>query len=366
MHILQIANDYLGSRIYKLLIAAEEAQGITETVFVPMRNGTPADQPRERVHVVPCFDNLDRLLFYRKQNKMLRWMEENLDMKRFDAIHAHTVFSGGYAAWQLHQRYGLPYIVAVRDTDVNVFFKYMVHLRKVGVQIMRDAAQVIFLSPAYEKRVLDQITPEQYRQEIREKSRVIPNGIAQLFLEQNAQPRTHCGDPLRLIYIGRINGRKNLELTIQAAEILRGRGMDVTLTAVGAIEDEKYRKLMAGKDFVTHYDGCAQEAVIAHMAEADIFVMPSHTETFGLVYAEAMSQGLPVLYTAGQGFDGHFPDGEVGFAVSDKDPELLAAKICQVREDYERLSANCVLRTARFDWNTIAAEYCGIYQDIVK
>lgn len=40
--------------------------------------------------------------------------------------------------------------------------------------------------------------------------------------------------------------------------------------------------------------------------------MPSHKETFGLVYAEAMSQGLPIIYTKNQGFDGQFPDGYVG------------------------------------------------------
>jgi len=43
--------------------------------------------------------------------------------------------------------------------------------------------------------------------------------------------------------------------------------------------------------------------------------MPSITETFGLVYAEALSQGLPVLYTRGQGFDRQFEEGEVGYAV---------------------------------------------------
>ena len=40
------------------------------------------------------------------------------------------------------------------------------------------------------------------------------------------------------------------------------------------------------------------------------FCLPSHAETFGLVYVEAMSQGLPIIYE-GQGFDKQFQDGEV-------------------------------------------------------
>lgn len=366
MHILQIANDYLGSRLYTLLFAALEKKGHTHTVFVPMKYGTDASQPKERVHVVPCFNDLDRVLFYRKQNTMLRWMEGNLNFKDFDLIHAHTVFSGGYAALQLHKRYGIPYIVAVRDTDVNVFFKYMVHLRKVGVEIMANAAQVIFLSPAYQKKVLERCIPDSYRQVIAQKSRVIPNGINALFLEQAVSPRTAIHDPLRLIYVGLLNSRKNPELTIEAVKRLRSQGKNVTLTVVGAIKEEKYRKLLESADFVTYHDRCPQEQVIAHLQEADMFVMPSHTETFGLVYAEAMSQGLPVLYTAGQGFDGHFPEGEVGFSVSDTDAGDLAEKILKVTAHYEILSKNAIARARRFDWDTIAQEYHELYREICR
>lgn len=362
MQVLQIANDYLGSRIYKLLFSVLKERGMDQTVFVPVQYGAKVDEQPEKVYVVPCFNNADRILFFTKQKRMLRWVEENLNVRGFDVTHAHTVFSGGYLAWQLHKRYGIPYIVAVRDTDVNIFFKYMVHLRHIGVQILTDAQQVIFLSPEYEKNVLSNCIPAKYRQKVQKKSRVIPNGIAKLFFDHRAEPRHCCSEPIRLIHVGLINSRKNLELTIQAAENLRAKGQNVTVTAVGRICDEKYRKLIADKDFVTHYDGCSQDEVIGHMRAADIFVMPSHRETFGLVYAEAMSQGLPVLYTRNQGFDGQFPDGTVGYAVSDTDAQDAADKICMVKARYEVLSANAVALVDKFRWDTIADEYVAIYQ----
>ena len=43
--------------------------------------------------------------------------------------------------------------------------------------------------------------------------------------------------------------------------------------------------------------------------------MPSRYETFGLVYGEAMSQGLPIIYSKGQGVDGYFKEGTVGYGV---------------------------------------------------
>lgn len=361
MRILQIANGYVENKLYSLLFAALEKQGAEQTVFVPVNVKKPASA-EQNVHIVPCFDQLDRALFFRKQKKILRWLEGNLDIRSFDCIHAHTVFSGGYAAYQLHQKYGIPYIVAVRNTDVNLFFKYMVHLRKTGVEILKNAEKVIFLSPSYQEKVLSDCVPLKDLEAIAGKSMVIPNGIAQLFFDQNAAPR-QLGTNLRLAYVGDINANKNVELTIQAAEILRSQGRDVTLTAIGSIKDEKYREIL-NQDWITHHDRCPQSEVIEYLKEADIFVMPSHRETFGLVYAEAMSQGLPVLYTAGQGFDGHFPEGAVGYSVSDTDAAFLAEKILKIAENYETLSKNAIQNARRFDWNAIAAVYQSIYQEI--
>ena len=366
MRILQIANGYLKNKLYGHLFSNLEQLGVEETVFVPVRRGENIPEHPENVHIIPCFGQLDRVLFYKKQKQMISWLETNTEISSFDVIHAHTVFSGGYAAMQLHKRYGIPYIVAVRNTDVNTFFKYMVHLRSLGVEIMRNAEKVVFLSPAYQQTVLNKWVPARYRQEILEKSQVIPNGIAPLFLKNQPKSKQKPEKAVRLVYVGDINTNKNLDLTVKAAERLRREDLDVTITAVGSIKEEKYRKLIEETPFLTHHSRCGQEEVIQHLRDADIFVMPSHTETFGLVYAEAMSQGLPVLYTAGQGFDGHFPNGTVGYAVSDLDAQELAEKIRAVIERFETLSAACVIGARRFDWKQIAGIYADIYRELTE
>lgn len=364
MHVLQIANAYIRNKLYTLLFDALDKNQVQQTVFVPVGMREPIPEAPDNVHIVKCFRQIDRLLFYSKQKHMLQWMEENLDMKSFDVIHAHTVFSGGYAAMQLSKRYGIPYVVAVRSTDVNEFFRYMVHLRHVGVEVLKNASKIIFLSPSYARDVLERYVPENCREEIRRKSCVIPNGIDRLFLENKAQPRTMDPQRIRLVYTGDFTSIKNPELTIQAARILRSQGRDVTMTAIGRIKEKKYERILQDAEFVTHHGFCSQQQLMEYWKQSDIFVMPSHTETFGLVYAEAMSQGLPVLYTAGQGFDGHFPDGTVGYAVSDTDAELLAQKILAVIERYEEFSRNGIALVDRFDWREIAKQYAQIYQEI--
>ena len=61
--------------------------------------------------------------------------------------------------------------------------------------------------------------------------------------------------------------------------------------------------------------------------------MPSYTESFGLVYAEAMSQKLPVIYSKGQGFDGQFEEGLVGYHVSPYDVKDIANGILKALEN---------------------------------
>lgn len=366
MRVLQIANGYLGADLYQKLFAAEEKLGVQNIVYIPIATNTEVKRKlTEDVTLSRCFTQWDRPLFFRKQAKIRKDVESRFNLAEVDLVHAHTVFSGGYTAYKLHQKYGIPYLVAVRNTDLNTFFRYMVHLRSTGIQILRGAEKIIFLSPAYREALIDRYIPERYREEIRQKSEVIPNGISELFLGNKHKNPPPAEKTARLIYVGDIDKNKNLELTARAAELLREEGMNVTLTAVGRIRNDSYLELLDHQDGIIHYERCPQEEVIQHLNQADIFVMPSHTETFGLVYAEAMSQGLPVLYTRGQGFDGHFPDGTVGYAVSDQDPAELAEKIKLVLKNYEQISANCERCVDRFNWHSIAQGYLQMYQNML-
>ena len=97
MRVLQFANGYLKNGLYKLLFAELEKNGTEESVFVPVKNGDSVPEAPSNVDIIPCFGTIDRALFYRKQKKMMAWLEKNYDISSYDIVHAHTVFSGGYA-----------------------------------------------------------------------------------------------------------------------------------------------------------------------------------------------------------------------------------------------------------------------------
>ena len=93
--------------------------------------------------------------------------------------------------------------------------------------------------------------------------------------------------------------------------------------------------------------------------------MPSFTESFGLVYAEAMSQGVPVVYSKGQGFDNQFPEGTVGFHVDANDPESVAEGIEKVIDSFDAIRERTVISAGKFNWDDISKRYVEIYQKII-
>ncbi len=92
--------------------------------------------------------------------------------------------------------------------------------------------------------------------------------------------------------------------------------------------------------------------------------MPSIHESFGLVYVEALSQGLPVIYSKDQGFDGQFPDGEVGYSVDPLNPEDLAEKIKKIKTNYDSLITTLPNKIDQFSWERISTEYAKVYRSI--
>ena len=90
--------------------------------------------------------------------------------------------------------------------------------------------------------------------------------------------------------------------------------------------------------------------------------MLSKKETFGLVYLEAMSQGLPLIYSTGTGIDGLFTEGEVGFAIDPDSPGDIYSAIQRIISDYQAMSKRCIKESMGFSWENISNKYFEIYK----
>ncbi|RLD43528.1 MAG: hypothetical protein DRI86_09800, partial [Bacteroidetes bacterium] len=109
-----------------------------------------------------------------------------------------------------------------------------------------------------------------------------------------------------------------------------------------------------------------KQGMLEEYKKADIFVMASYTESFGLVYAEAISQGLPVIYTKGEGFDNHFEDGNIGFSVNPHSPEDIARGISSIIDNYNDIQKYSETAIANFNWDKISKDYFEVYSNIKR
>src|SRR5690606_26806778 len=113
-----------------------------------------------------------------------------------------------------------------------------------------------------------------------------------------------------ILYIGKFNTGKNVERLIEAFLELRKHKPDIYLKLVGGKggRHNKVLKLIGKHSESIEYLGVVKEQgkLLNIYRNCHLFAMPSKYETFGLVYIEALTQGLPIVYTKGEGLYGYY------------------------------------------------------------
>lgn len=340
--------------------------GVDLTVYGPLSYSSNYDGDEEYLIKTKCFYKMDRLFFYHKYNKVYKALLNNINTKEYDLLHAHSLFANGYIAYKVFQEHHIPYVVAVRNTDINTFFKYFIHLRKLGIKILENASKIIFISHCYKDKLLKKYIPKNKRKQIEEKCIILPNGIENYFLENQSEAKKLEKTKLDIVYTGRVDENKNLITTIKCCDKILKDKYSIKLTVIGKITSKKYKKIFPKYNFIDYLGQKNKEEIVEIYKSMNIFVMPSKHETFGLTYVEAMSQGLPVIYTKNEGFDQFFEDGIVGYPIKYDDYKEMAEKIDLIVKDYEKISKNCVQNAKNFNWNDIALKYIEIYKSIMK
>lgn len=370
MKILHINSYFNGSLFYKNLYDKQMEDGLDIDVFVPVAAPFKGNKGIYGNYTTLSTNHskYDRLFFHLKHYKIYKDIIRKYNVKEYSLTHAHSLFSNGYIAMKLKRDYQLPYIVAIRNTDVNLFFEKMPYLRVLGVNILNQANTIIFLSKSYRDLVIEKYVPRDLKQDFYKKSVVIPNGIDDFWFRNIGEgKKLNKVDTLNLLYIGAVNKNKNLTTTVKAIKILKKKGYNIEFTVVGSIQDKKiYEEHLKNNSWIKYITSITKEELINIYRKNDIFVMPSIKETFGLVYAEAMSQGLPIIYTKDQGFDKQFEEGTVGYSVNPLDSNDIAKRIIDVTYKYEALSSNCINKVSKFNWESIQELYLMNYSKVIQ
>jgi D-inositol-3-phosphate glycosyltransferase len=308
----------------------------------------------------------------------------------YDLIHSHYWLSG-VAARSLRAAWNVPFIqmfhtlghmknrVAQNPTDREGSLRL-----RIETELLSEADRIIAATPA-ELAQLQWL----YRADV-SKVTVIPPGVdlQHFFPRPAAQAKQQLGlDPEHklLLFVGRIEPLKGIETLFQAVAQLRDRGVcecaQLYVVIIGGdpgaspgLQNAEMDRLKAVReslnlsDLVTFLGAQDQDALPEYYSAAEAVIMPSHYESFGMVALEAMACGTPVIASEVGGLAYLVRDGETGFHVPDRDPELLAQRICGIITDpslRRELGEQAARHAQGYAWPLIADRILDVYRAVL-
>ena len=273
-----------------------------------------------------------------------------------DVIHAHTLgFTSRVGVW-LKGRLDCPLVVTTHGSDTSIPVEQG---RAAELKPFCDAAdRIVAVSSALadKLRTCGTKTPIS----------VVLNGFQPRFLPKDT-PKV----PLSFIQVGNLLEQKRFHVTIRAFAAIRERHGEASLTIIGqGPERDALTALcreLGVKDSVRFLGQVPNETVLAEMAKAQFFCMPSVREGFGIVYLEAMASGCVTIGTEGEGIADLIVSGENGFLVPPDDPEAIVRVVEGCLRDPADTAA--VSERGRQDamaltWEANARQYLPLFQSL--
>ncbi len=207
----------------------------------------------------------------------------------------------------------------------------------------------------------------------------IPSDEAKQFIGLKPEDRM-------ILFVGRIEPLKGVDTLIQAVASLdvnlSGRGRPVHLAIIGGEPDanredmtEEMARLQNLCDelcmggMVVFLGMRAQDTLPYYYSAAEVLVMPSLYESFGMVALEAMACGTPVIASEVGGLGYLVQDGVTGFTVPDSDPAAIFNKLSLLLGDHQlrtEMGERAALYAKEYEWSKIANAILALYNDAVN
>jgi len=288
--------------------------------------------------------------------------------EKLDLLHVHYAVPHALCAYLAKQMVGdhLKIVTTLHGTDITVlgYDSSLSDMIRFGIE-QSDLVTAVSKDLIRQTKELLQVTKEiipvynfvdkrrYFPKDVRELKKVFaPNGEKILMHISNFRPVKRVPDVVEVF--------RRVRERIPAKLILIGEGRDLC--------DIRNMVTAYGLDHDVHFLG-KQEDVAEVISMADVMLVPSEKESFGLVALEAMACGVPVVTTVAGGLPEVVPDGECGFLCRIGDVQSMADRALQLLTDeelYQRFSRNSIGRSSRtFCHDKIASQYESLYAQLL-
>jgi glycosyltransferase involved in cell wall biosynthesis len=284
------------------------------------------------------------------------------DWGKPDIIHAHVVLPNGATALKVARQYSIPVVLTEHSGPFSVHLKSGAHRRSVRA-ILSRVNKLIAVSPAladeirlFHPNVSIDIVGNVVRTEF-----FRPNGD---ILLRNPRPIT------RFLSVALLNKNKGMHYLLEAVKLLVQRGAGSFELYIGGEGPARLGLEGLAKELGLtdrcHFIGLLSRSEVKEwMQNSDVFVLPSLSETFGVVLAEAMACGRPVIATRCGGPE-FVVTPETGLLVDVANPVALADAMERFISDVAAFDGNTIRHSVvkRFGEKTFLRNMTAIYDEL--
>lgn len=284
---------------------------------------------------------------------------------RFDVIHMFQVFETGCAAYLFRKAFRVPLLISLVGWDT---YDPHIKLAKRHLFLIRKVMNASSLVTAPSRFQAEAANKQGYRRDIV----LVPLGSSMHDRVDRAHPDLKKGLHLEgkkiVLSVQRLHPRKGLEDLLAAIPAILAGQKDAHFILVGEGPEEKRLKSQARalgiEAHLTFTGFVPDDDLPSYYAAADLFVLPTLYESFGLVYADALSFGVPVVTTETSGaLD--IIEARNGILVPVKDPEKLGRAVVEAL--HKPWDKKAIRESAeRFRWDHLVEKYKELYTSIIS
>ena len=291
------------------------------------------------------------------------WIAADLRRTSFapDLIHAHKLSVEGLAGQQLAGKFDVPLIVSSQGNSDIKILGARPDLRRRWRRIWQEAAAVLPLAPWTAERLQHLLGPRAGPVHCLP----CPTDADKVIAPRLAPPRllsVFCLDEM---------DNKQAGFLIEAVRLVRTGGLPIELDIVGSGEPRSFAHLSektANLPFVRLVGPVRHDRIQPLMNRAALMVVPSRRESFGMVFAEALLAGCPVIHGAGNGPSGYFPRAPFAVPAPKHDPQALARIITRMLQGQAPVKAALGTAQAQGDLaflsrSAIARDYARVLNE---
>ena len=240
--------------------------------------------------------------------------------------HAHYAFPTGMVSLFIKKLYKIPYVVTIHGGDLDKMAKKSARIRRFTKSVLKEAATVITVGEKLRSDVINDYGIESNKVE------VMSMGVDTTVFKPMGQEevRLLLDVPLNervLLFVGNVIEAKGVIELVDAFEQLEETHNDLLLYIVGSQKDQRFTsevKEKVGDNSTIHFkEPVSQTELAKWMSAADILILPSYHEGFGLVALEALAAGAKVVATNVGGLPYLLKDG-AGILVEPGNAQALA------------------------------------------